>query len=174
MTSWVEDIIQALENLGGQEHKREIINEVRRIRIEPIPIHLEETVQERIQAYSSDSAHLQNRGDYFKKIGNGIWARRDQAFLQKEIDQPSHLIPIRSLPSPALDGVVNDQGLVETIIQAVTNLGGYAHLTQIINEVRGLQTRHLGRNLNEIIQELMELNSSESNFIAEIVLFTNI
>lgn len=63
---------------------------------------------------------------------------------------------------------------VEDIIQAVTNLGGYAHLTQIINEVRGLQTRHLGTNLNEIIQELMELNSSESNFIAEIVLFTNI
>lgn len=63
---------------------------------------------------------------------------------------------------------------VEDTIQAVTNLGGYAHLTQIINEVRGLQTRHLGTNLNEIIQELMELNSSGSNFIAEIVLFTNI
>jgi hypothetical protein len=78
MKPWVEDIIEALKNLGGQAHRRDIFNEVRRIRTEPIPLNLEATVQERIQAYSSDSAHFQNKGDYFKKIGNGIWSLRDQ------------------------------------------------------------------------------------------------
>ena len=173
MKPWVEEIIQALEKLGGYAHFTQIVDTVKNLNPELMPLNITGIIQGHLLSQSEETSN--NIGDVpFINIGNGIWARRDQAFLQKEIDQPSHLIPIRSLTSPTLDGVVNDQGLVETIIQAVTNLGGYAHLTQIINEVRGLQTRHLGTNLNEIIQELMELNSSESNFIAEIVLFTNI
>jgi hypothetical protein len=86
MAMWVEDIIQALENLGGQAHRSQILEEIKRIRTEPLPIKLRETIQERIQAHSSDSKHFQGK-DYFKKIGNGIWALRDQP----------HVVPVSKL-----------------------------------------------------------------------------
>ena len=45
MASWVEDITLALKNLGGQAHRRQIIDEVKRIRKEPLPVNLDETIQ---------------------------------------------------------------------------------------------------------------------------------
>ena len=83
MATWVEDIVQALKNLGGQAHRKEILEEIRRIRKEPLPLHAIESMQERIEAYSSDSEHFKGK-DLFKKMGNGVWALRNHG----ETSQP--------------------------------------------------------------------------------------
>ena len=163
MKPWVEDIIQALENLGGRAHRRDIINELRRIRTKPLPLHLDETFQERIQAYSSDSAHFQNRGDYFKKIGNGIWALRDQAeqhnkiFAQVPKNNTSNHNVTRVKESTFENNRSTSSWVVD-IVQALTNLGGEAHRKQIIEEVKRIRTEPLPLRLEETIQN----NSSDS------------
>jgi hypothetical protein len=167
MKPWVEDIIQALENLGGKAHRRDIINEVRRIRTEPIPVHLEETIQERIQAYSSDSAHFQNRGDYFKKIGNGIWALRDQAEQHINIiaqapksNASNH--HVSRLEASNFENNRSNNSWVVDIVQALISLGGEAHRKQIIEEVKRIRTEPLPVRLEETVQRTIQNNSSDS------------
>lgn len=167
MKPWVEDIIQALENLGGQAHRRDIINELRRIRTEPLPLHLDETFQERIQAYSSDSAHFQNRGDYFKKIGNGIWALRDQVEQHKIIvvQDPKNNASTHQVSRVKVSTFENNKSnnsWVVDIVQALTNLGGEAHRKEIIEEVKRIRTGPLPLRLEETIQRTIQNNSSDS------------
>ena len=45
MATWVEDIVQALKNLGGQAHRKQILEEVKRIRKEPLPERIVEVIQ---------------------------------------------------------------------------------------------------------------------------------
>lgn len=167
MKPWVEDIIKALENLGGQAHRRDIINELRRIRTEPLPLHMDETFQERIQAYSSDSAHFQNRGDYFKKIGNGVWALRDQAeqqiYTNAQVPKSSasnHHVSRVKVPTFENNSATNSW--VVDIVQALTNLGGEAHRKEIIEEVKRIRTEPLPLRLEETIQRTIQNNSSDS------------
>lgn len=75
MATWVEDIVQALENLGGQAHRKDIFEEIKRIRKEPLPSHFVETAQSVILAHSSDSTYFQGV-DIFEKKGDGVWALR--------------------------------------------------------------------------------------------------
>ena len=96
MATWVEDIVQALRNLGGQAHRRQIINEVRRIRKGPLPRSLEEIIQRTIQDHSSDSTGFRGN-DLFKKVENGVWALRDQPI----ITHPSQPIIERVIIPPA-------------------------------------------------------------------------
>lgn len=77
MKQWVEDIVQALINLGGEAHRKEIIQEVKRIRTGPLPLRLEETVQRTIQNNSSDSKGFKGN-DLFQKLGDGFWKLRDE------------------------------------------------------------------------------------------------
>ena len=167
MKPWVEDIIQALENLGGQAHRREIFNEIRRIRTEPLPFNLEATVQERIQAYSSDSVHFQNREDYFKKIGNGIWALRDQA--EQHINVIAQVPKSRTsthqvsrVKESTFENNRATNSWVVDIVQALTNLGGEAHRKQIIEEVKQIRTEPLPARLEETVQRTIQNHSSDS------------
>jgi hypothetical protein len=54
MATWVEDIVQALRNLGGQATLNQIYDEVKRIRTEPLPANYQASIRERIEAHSSD------------------------------------------------------------------------------------------------------------------------
>ena len=167
MKTWVEDIIQALENLGGQAHRRDIFNEIRRIRTEPIPIHLEETVQERIQAYSSDSAHFQNRGDYFKKIGNGIWALRDQAKQHRLVvaqvpKSKASNQQVSRMKASTIEKSSSTNSWAVDIVQALINLGGEAHRKEIIEEVKRIRMQPLPLRLEETVQRTIQSNSSDS------------
>jgi hypothetical protein len=58
MATWVEDIVQALENLGGQAPLSQIYAEVKKIRKEPLPRTYTASIRERIESHSSDSKIL--------------------------------------------------------------------------------------------------------------------
>lgn len=116
MATWVEDIVQALKNLGGQAHRKQIFAEITRIRKGPLPASLEETVQRVIQDHSSDSNGFRG-DDLFKKIGNGVWALRDQSQIiqpSSHIKKQSEFIPSNYLPPESLDDIAN---LLQTIKQ---------------------------------------------------------
>ncbi len=138
MASWLEDIIQALENLGGEAHRRQIIDEVSRIRVGPLPIRLDETVQRTIQIHSSDSEAFIGK-DIFRKLGNGFWALRDfPNNAEKLEDRKPRNNHDQQITQSSLSFSFNDEPKtwVEDIIQALKNLGGQAHLKDIVAEVR--------------------------------------
>lgn len=161
MATWVEDITQALKNLGGQAHRKNILEEVRRIRNEPLPLHAIESMQERIEAHSSDSAHFQGK-DLFKKVGNGVWALRDQAE-----DGALHVSPAtysqatHNLSSSKRRGELVPTW-VEDIIQALKNLGSQATLSQIYEEVRRIRQGPLPKMWQHIIQDTIYQHSSDT------------
>jgi hypothetical protein len=77
MATWVEDITQALINLGGQASLAQIYDEVKKIRIEPLPETYKASIRERIEAYSSNSSNFKGK-DYFQKIEKGVWALKEK------------------------------------------------------------------------------------------------
>jgi hypothetical protein len=84
MAIWLEDIQQALINLGGVAHYKHIYAETRRIRPEPHPPTFEDIVRDSIQSHSSDSDRFHNKGhgpekDLFYSVsgkGGGVWGVR--------------------------------------------------------------------------------------------------
>ena len=55
MTTWKEDIVKALKNLGGSAHLSEIYNVVERIRPDKLNSTWDRTVQRELETNSSDS-----------------------------------------------------------------------------------------------------------------------
>lgn len=161
MATWVEDIVQALENLGGQAHRRDIINEVARIRQEPLPKNIDETVQERIQAHSSDSSHFMGKQDLFSKIGNGFWALKD-------ISQSPALEPAAISNSPELtirqrEGQKGSKEWVDVITLAIKNLGGQATLNDIYKEVNRIKPCSVMKLRGEIYRHSSDTSEFKGN-----------
>lgn len=80
MATWTEDVIQAMQNLGGQVHYSTLYEEVKRIRTEPLPESWQEQIRRAIQIHSSDSTSFADGADLFyaaEGLGNGVWALRD-------------------------------------------------------------------------------------------------
>jgi len=119
MSTWVEDIVQALKNLGGQATLDQICEEVKRIRTEPLPITWRAMINHIIGDYSSDKSYFKGyKGgkDLFQEIGDGVWALRN--FEQKETtkenikkrtlgNQPSKQDFIKFLPPESNEEIVN-------------------------------------------------------------------
>jgi len=80
VATWVEDIVQALRNLGGQAPLEEIYEEVKRIRKKPLPATYKSSIRVRSEDFSSDSACFKGE-DLFRKVSKGVWALRDQRNL---------------------------------------------------------------------------------------------
>jgi len=100
MATWVEDIVQALKNLGGQAHRKQILEEVKRIRKEPLPERIAEVIQRTIQDHSSDSTGFRGN-DLFRKVGNGVWALREKGDVETLTGAPQHVVssqPVLSAP----------------------------------------------------------------------------
>jgi len=91
MASWVEDIIQALTNLGGQATLTEIYKEIEHIRKEPLPNHWRANVRERIETHSSDSQNFKGK-DLFRKVDRGTWALRIQEKLNLPQAQTKEIV----------------------------------------------------------------------------------
>jgi len=80
MATWVEDITQALINLGGLAPYSEIYAEVKRIRTVPLPEHWEASIRATIEDHSSDSTRFKYRKDIFYSVdglGGGVWGLRN-------------------------------------------------------------------------------------------------
>ena len=100
MATWVEDIVQALKNLGGQAHRKQILEEVKRIRKEPLPERIAEVIQRTIQDHSSDSTGFRGN-DLFRKVGNGVWALSEKGDVETLTRAPQHVVssqPVLSAP----------------------------------------------------------------------------
>jgi hypothetical protein len=78
MNPWIEDICAALENLGGIAHRSDLMEEIRRIRPQPHPPTFVRTVQQCIQAHSSDSNGFRGPDLLYSVngIGSGVWGLR--------------------------------------------------------------------------------------------------
>lgn len=154
MATWVEDIVQALKNLGGQAHRKQILEEVKRIRKEPLPERIAEVIQRTIQDHSSDSTGFRGN-DLFRKVGNGVWALRGQGDVETLSQAP------QSFSSNIVKNEVTTTW-VEDIIRAITNLGGQAPLTQIYEEVKRIRQDPLPKMWQHIIQDTIYQHSSDT------------
>lgn len=80
--SWVEDVVEAMEHLGGQATYAELYAEVRRVRGEPIPPSWKSIVRYQIRLHSSDSEDYDpNKEDLFFSLdrsGTGPWGLRSR------------------------------------------------------------------------------------------------
>ena len=80
MASWREDIIHALENLGGVSSLSNIYEEVKRIRPSPHPKSMNAIIRGTIEKSSSDSEAFQGQDIFFSVhgLGSGIWGLRSE------------------------------------------------------------------------------------------------
>lgn len=154
MATWVEDIVQALKNLGGQAHRKQIFEEVKQIRKEPLPERMIEVIQRTIQDHSSDSTGFRGN-DLFRKVGNGVWALREleDSKLKSYESHTSSSSAGKSEVTPTW---------VEDIIQVLKNLGGQATLYQIYDEVRKIRQGPLPKMWQHIIQDTIYQHSSDT------------
>ena len=96
MDSWIEDIVQAMKNLGGQAKYENLYDEVKRVRNQSLPKTWKAIVRNQVESHSSDSDNYrENRTDYFYSVygkGKGIWAlrtgHRDESRSANQISDP--------------------------------------------------------------------------------------
>jgi putative restriction endonuclease len=80
MATWKEDVVKALQNLGGIAHRSEIQEEVKRIRGDNLNSTWTQTIQRELESYSSDSDAFLKKQDLFYMAegkGKGVWGLRD-------------------------------------------------------------------------------------------------
>ncbi|MBQ4810595.1 HNH endonuclease [Pseudoalteromonas luteoviolacea] len=91
MPSWEQDIVQALENLGGVASYDDIYSEISKIRSN-LPNTWKAVIRRRIQDMSSDSDGFKNGQDLFYSVnglGSGVWGLRAKlAFTPSAVDLP--------------------------------------------------------------------------------------
>jgi hypothetical protein len=79
---WVDDVVKALQDLGGKATLSSVYDAVERIRRDSrrsIPRTLDATVRRTLEDHSSDSHNYQGRADLFfmpEGKGSGVWALR--------------------------------------------------------------------------------------------------
>lgn len=101
MANWEDDIVAALNNLGGSASYKSLYAEIERIRPE-LPPTWKEVVRRYIQNLSSDSDGFKNGKDLFFSVegkGSGTWGLRthvkdtpEAVDLSAGHDQPSHFM----------------------------------------------------------------------------------
>lgn len=79
MVKWRDDVVAALEDIGGKGTLSEIYDAVRKRRQTKLPKTWEAVVRRELEYNSSDSESFQGRFDLFSSdgIGTGIWSLRD-------------------------------------------------------------------------------------------------
>lgn len=83
MTAWGDDILEAMENIGGPANYEKIYGQVKKVRLgnhRSWPKNAEAIIRREIQQASSDSSSWKGqKDDYFSVagLGQGIWSIRD-------------------------------------------------------------------------------------------------
>ena len=79
MATWKEDIVTALENLGGKAHLSEIYKEVEKIRPLELNNTWDRTIRRELETNSSDSEVFDGEDLFYsvEGIGKGVWGLRD-------------------------------------------------------------------------------------------------
>jgi len=78
MATWLQDIEQALANLGGVAKLSDIYSEVERVRPPPHPESIDAIIRGTIESHSSDSAKFNGNDIFFSAsgLGKGVWGLR--------------------------------------------------------------------------------------------------
>lgn len=79
MTKWRDEVIGALEDIGGRGSLSEIYEAVRKRRTTPLPENWQAIVRRELEHNSSDTKSFKHRFDLFKSenLGTGFWSLRD-------------------------------------------------------------------------------------------------
>lgn len=79
MNTWLADIINALENLGGMAEYSDLYAEIRKLRNIPLPQSWTAIVRRTIEQHSSDSEAFNGKDIFYSVngIGNGVWGLKD-------------------------------------------------------------------------------------------------
>jgi hypothetical protein len=117
MATMLDNILQALKNLGGQGTLKEIYTEVERIRTTPLSKTWHASVRGRIEDHSSDSESFKGK-DYFHKVGKGTWALRNQ----DGVNAPT---PIRQVSEPKKQEVFSQPESFETVSNYLKTIKEY-------------------------------------------------
>lgn len=93
---WIDDITQAMMNLGGFGHYSQINSEIEKIRTD-LSKNWEAVVRRTIQQHSSDSRSWLEKKDLFYSvdgIGKGVWGLRgfypEARLSQNELNEPTN------------------------------------------------------------------------------------
>ncbi|MHA1748366.1 MAG: hypothetical protein ACTSYF_06940 [Promethearchaeota archaeon] len=125
MATWVEDIRQALQNLGGEASLSEIYGEVKQIRVEPLPRTWKAGVRERIESHSSDSKNFKGK-DYFYKADVGVWGLRDNPIITKFSKPKSKRIKNQKKPKSSSFEKVSPEE-VSMLLSTLNDYRSYYH-----------------------------------------------
>ena len=177
MATWVEDIVQALTNLGGSGTLAEIYHQVAEIRTEPLPPTWQASIRERIESHSSDSKYFKGK-DYFKKIDKGVWALRELNFEGiRSNNNENEQRPFAQRKQTLEAGSRSEQPRtwVEDIIQALKNLGGQARLKDIYDEVCRIRIAPIPMNgRSSTASRIISFSSDSTYFQGKADIFTRV
>jgi hypothetical protein len=146
MTTWLEDVITAMYNLGGITRLQDLYNEVRSIRTEPLSRTWQVTIRTTIRAHSSDSATFDGGEDTFysvRGLGQGVWG------LRKRIQSTPIAFDIREPDVPARSPcknyrILRDNGLARQIKQLHNNQCQLCGMTiDLLNGVKYSEAHHI-------------------------------
>lgn len=102
MGSWTEDIVAALDRIGGSGRYDAVYESVRLVRTEPLPESWKDIIRRQIQDHSSDSTGYKGGADLFfslQGLGSGVWGLRsavadtpEASDLSPGEDQPGRVL----------------------------------------------------------------------------------
>lgn len=161
MASWVEDIVQALNNLGGKASLTQIYDEVKRIRTSTITPTFEVTIRRELQSRSAESINFNGKTDIFRKVDKGIWALNTQINKNSYLDIKGKIENKNEVENEIKDKKNNSTWLVY-IVQAITNLGGRGTLSEIYQETNRIRNKPLPNLWQHIIQDTIYEHSSDT------------
>lgn len=159
MATLVEDIIQALKNLGGRATEEQIRSEVKRIRLGQLPPSWRRIINHILGDYSSDTPHFKGK-DIFQKVDKGVWAFRNHTANP----QPVHQAPKQKttslqnyLPPESFEEIAN-------ILRTIKQYRDYQHPDSSTWKEYVDEFFHvLGFSTDEKNQRIMTLNLMGAN-----------
>jgi len=89
MATWLSDVIQALNDLGGLSHYSDIYKRVEELRSDELPKSWQAIIRRTIETNSSDSEAHGELNDFFYSVdglGKGIWGLRNYVPKPNNID----------------------------------------------------------------------------------------
>jgi hypothetical protein len=138
MSTWLDEIIAALESLGGSAHYEDLYQEIRRTHIGALPKSWKKIIQRYIQDHSTDSDGYRAHDLFYsvKRVGAGVWGLRS-----------------RLLPTP----LASDIGLPETPGRLLIETYRILRDTELARKIKALH-----KNLCQVCGETILLQNGET------------
>lgn len=112
MSTWLEDIIESLNNLDGHAHYSDLYPEVKRIRKlsnSSWPQNAEAAIRKEIETHSSDSKNFRGKNVFYKDStsGKGVWGLLPEYIKNQEINV--RMATSRKVYSEGIEGIEKER-----------------------------------------------------------------